>query len=234
MLPSVSLSRGLAVSLSEHFSGSERGRSQLLSSALPFASHHQTPSCDQEMAIGKTRATNMPRGTSRFDHGGAGNNQGGGGLSPSRWSMTTSMSSSLLCKAPPRRVAPKGQSSSLAQHRIEDRLHHQLLSPFVAHLTGVWRELALAEPPQAPDLRELSVGQGFCGQMWGRNNPPSVTYSAVRCRYVREADGQTPWRNRVRVRPLDIGAYATAWDWCTPTRCRGRRTRYLTDMSVPG
>jgi hypothetical protein len=24
--------------------------------------------------------------------------------------------------------------------------------------TGVWRELALAEPPQAPDLRELSVG----------------------------------------------------------------------------
>src|ERR1039458_5214968 len=35
--------------------------------------------------------------------------------------------------APPRRVAPKGQSSSLAQHRIEDRLHHQLLSTFVAH-----------------------------------------------------------------------------------------------------
>jgi hypothetical protein len=66
-----------------------KGRSQPLSPALLFASHRQTPSCDQEMAIGRTPATDMPRGTSRFDHGGVGNNQGGGGLSPPKWSMTT-------------------------------------------------------------------------------------------------------------------------------------------------
>ena len=29
---------------------------------------------------------------------------------------------------------------------------------------------------------------------------------------------------QILVRPLDIGAYATAWDRCTPERWRGRRT----------
>jgi len=31
--------------------------------------------------------------------------------------------------------------------------------------TGVWRDLALVEPPQAPDLRELFVEWDLCGQM---------------------------------------------------------------------
>jgi hypothetical protein len=35
----------------------------------------------------------------------------------------------------------------------------------LARLAGVWRELALVEPPQAPDLRELFVEWGLCGQM---------------------------------------------------------------------
>jgi hypothetical protein len=32
-------------------------------------------------------------------------------------------------------------------------------------LTGVWRVLALVELPQDPDLRELFVEWGLCGQM---------------------------------------------------------------------
>jgi hypothetical protein len=35
----------------------------------------------------------------------------------------------------------------------------------VAPLTGVWRDLPVVAPPQAPDLRELFVEEGFCAQV---------------------------------------------------------------------
>jgi hypothetical protein len=60
------------------------GSSQPLATALPFASHRQTPSCDQEMAIGRT--SDAARHFER-DHGGVGNNQGGGHSRSARWTL---------------------------------------------------------------------------------------------------------------------------------------------------
>src|ERR1017187_5122172 len=75
--------------------------------------------------------------------------------------------------APPRRVAPKGQSSSLAQHRIEDRLYHRLLSTFVAHRRSGITECCPGEPApsdepastRAAPLSSLAV-QFVCTRRW--------------------------------------------------------------------
>ena len=63
-------------------------------------------------------------------------------------------------EASPRRAAPKGQPSSLAQHRFQEpRLHQQLLSAFVAHrlshLAGRW--LATRDECSRPTRRDPTV-----------------------------------------------------------------------------
>jgi hypothetical protein len=58
----------------------------------------------------------------------------------------------------------------------------------------------------------------------GATYPSLEAYTGVRWWYVYQEDGEEAGRQALRVRPLDIGAYATAWDRCTPERWRGRRT----------